>query len=82
MALPAPPTPSMVIAGANEVWLTNWNMAASPVGDRAVGMARSSACTSWMIVEDAWVEPVGEEKIPAKIGPPFLKMDNWHGSMW
>ena len=70
------------MSGAYDVWLTNWNLAANPVGDNDVGDVMSAAVTVWISVDEAWVAPVGEEKMPARTAAPFLNIDNWHGSMW
>jgi hypothetical protein len=82
VADPEPVELSNVIAGAKDVWFTSCILAANPVGERAVGLTATSAGLRYMICASVQTEaPVAEPVIVPVSAAPFMKMENWQGSM-
>ena len=80
-AEPEPDAPSSSTRGAKDVWFTSSNLAAKPVGERAVGLTATSAGLRYMICARVHTEePVGEPVIVPGATAPLTKMENWQGS--
>jgi hypothetical protein len=81
VADPEPDAPSSSTRGAKDVWFMSCNLAANPVGERAVGLTATSAGLRYKICARVQTEePVGEPVIVPVSATPFLNMVNWHGS--
>jgi hypothetical protein len=59
------------------------SFAAKPVGDRSVGVPRTSLGLTYKIyVVEFCDDPDGEPVVVPATGTPFTKLVNWHASKW
>jgi hypothetical protein len=77
VAEPEPDAPSSSTRGAKDVWFTSCNLAANPVGERAVGLTATSAGLRYKICARVHTEePVGEPVVVPTFAAPLTKIVN------